>query len=149
VVNPGDEAVLWECALQLLRSRAASTEVVLSGGRSVQVRCEPVLDGGVVTAAVLRLQPMSSLAPIGATRHRNRTYGWESLTDTERSVADLVAQGLTNRQVAARMFLSPHTIDFHLRQIFRKLDIGSRVDLTRQVVERDSGEVPDARPVTI
>jgi DNA-binding CsgD family transcriptional regulator/tetratricopeptide (TPR) repeat protein len=75
--------------------------------------------------------------------------GWESLTDTERSVADLVAQGLTNRQVAGRMFLSPHTIDFHLRQIFRKLDIGSRVDLTRQVVERDSGEVPDARTVSI
>jgi DNA-binding CsgD family transcriptional regulator len=75
--------------------------------------------------------------------------GWESLTDTEHNVADLVAQGLTNRQVAGRMFLSPHTIDFHLRQIFRKLDISSRVDLTRQVVERDSGEVPDARSVSV
>ncbi|MDQ1490445.1 MAG: hypothetical protein QOJ23_2959, partial [Actinomycetota bacterium] len=70
------------------------------------------------------------------------------LTDTERSVADLVAQGLTNRQVAGRMFLSPHTIDFHLRQIFRKLDIGSRVELTRQVVERDSTETTEARTLT-
>jgi DNA-binding CsgD family transcriptional regulator len=72
--------------------------------------------------------------------------GWESLTDTECSVADLVAQGLTNRQVAVRMFLSPHTIDFHLRQMFRKLDIGSRVDLTRLVVERDSEETPRPHP---
>jgi DNA-binding CsgD family transcriptional regulator len=75
--------------------------------------------------------------------------GWESLTDTEHSVAGLVAEGLTNRQVAGRMFLSPHTIDFHLRQIFRKLDIGSRVELTRQVVERDSEGVPEPSAVPV
>jgi DNA-binding CsgD family transcriptional regulator len=46
------------------------------------------------------------------------------------------------------MFLSPHTIDFHLRQIFRKLDIGSRVELTRQVVERDSTETAEVPPAT-
>ena len=61
--------------------------------------------------------------------------GWGSLTDTERTVAGLVAEGLTNPQVAARMFLSRHTVDFHLRQIFRKLQVASRVELTRQVVE--------------
>jgi DNA-binding CsgD family transcriptional regulator/tetratricopeptide (TPR) repeat protein len=55
--------------------------------------------------------------------------GWDSLTDTERSVATLVVQGLTNREVAAQMFISPHTVKFHLRQVFRKLDIGSRVEL--------------------
>ncbi|MEV0318204.1 AAA family ATPase [Streptomyces sp. NPDC050658] len=58
-------------------------------------------------------------------------FGWASLTATERSVAALVAQGLTNRQVATQMFLSPHTVGFHLRQIFRKLGIRSRVDLAR------------------
>ena len=61
--------------------------------------------------------------------------GWGSLTDTERTVAGLVAEGLTNPQVAARMFLSRHTVDFHLRQVFRKLQVASRVELTRQVVE--------------
>jgi len=61
--------------------------------------------------------------------------GWGSLTDTERTVAVLVAEGLTNPQVAARMFVSRHTVDFHLRQIFRKLQVASRVELTRQVVE--------------
>jgi ATP/maltotriose-dependent transcriptional regulator MalT len=57
--------------------------------------------------------------------------GWASLTDTERAIAALVAQGLTNPQVATRMFISPHTVKFHLRQIFRKLKIGSRVELAR------------------
>jgi DNA-binding NarL/FixJ family response regulator len=51
-------------------------------------------------------------------------------------VAGLVALGLTNRQVGERMFLSRHTIDFHLRQIFRKLQVESRVELTRMTIEQ-------------
>ena len=70
-------------------------------------------------------------------RRANRpAWGWESLTDSERVVGDLVAEGLTNRQVAERMFVSRHTVDFHLRQIFRKLGITSRVELTRVLLER-------------
>ncbi|MFJ2178441.1 LuxR C-terminal-related transcriptional regulator [Streptomyces sp. NPDC087851] len=59
--------------------------------------------------------------------------GWDSLTSTEAKVARLVAQGLTNRQVASELFISRHTVGFHLRQIYRKLDIQSRVDLARIV----------------
>jgi DNA-binding CsgD family transcriptional regulator len=59
------------------------------------------------------------------------TSGWASLTETEQTVARLVAQGLTNRKVAGQMFVSPHTVGFHLRQIFRKLGVRSRVDLLR------------------
>jgi DNA-binding CsgD family transcriptional regulator len=55
--------------------------------------------------------------------------GWASLTETEQKVAHLVAQWLTNREVADRLFLSPHTVDSHLRQIFRKLEIRSRREL--------------------
>ncbi|MCW3035804.1 MAG: hypothetical protein JWM17_1116 [Actinobacteria bacterium] len=73
-------------------------------------------------------------------RAARRVFGWASLTDTERRVANLVAEGLTNRQVGERMFLSRHTIDFHLRQIHRKLDITSRVDLTRLVLEHEYEE---------
>jgi DNA-binding CsgD family transcriptional regulator len=56
---------------------------------------------------------------------------WSHLTPTQRLVAELAADGLTNRSVAERLFLSPHTVDFHLRQIYRKLGVSSRLELAR------------------
>jgi DNA-binding CsgD family transcriptional regulator len=61
--------------------------------------------------------------------------GWESLTDAELEVARLAAAGYTNRGIADRLFVSPHTVNTHLRHVFDKLDIRSRVDLTR-IAER-------------
>ncbi|HET9967922.1 MAG TPA: AAA family ATPase, partial [Streptosporangiaceae bacterium] len=52
---------------------------------------------------------------------RRPVTGWESLTDAERATSELVAQGLNNRQVAGRMYVSVHTVAFYMRQIFRKL----------------------------
>jgi DNA-binding CsgD family transcriptional regulator/tetratricopeptide (TPR) repeat protein len=65
------------------------------------------------------------------TKSTRPTTGWPSLTDAETAVAELVAQGLTNRVVAQRLYLSPHTVSMHLRHIFTKLDINTRVELTR------------------
>jgi DNA-binding CsgD family transcriptional regulator len=62
--------------------------------------------------------------------------GWNSLTATERSACELISQGLTNQQAADQMFISVHTVAFHLRQVFRKLGISSRVELTRMAVEQ-------------
>ena len=59
--------------------------------------------------------------------------GWASMTDSELAVTKLVAQGLTNREVAERLFVSQHTVSGHLRHVFEKLDINSRVELTRLV----------------
>jgi DNA-binding CsgD family transcriptional regulator len=72
--------------------------------------------------------------------------GWTSLTDTERAVSDLVAKGLTNQQIATEMFLSTHTVAFHLRQVFRKLDISSRVDLARVFTEQAQLASPATGP---
>lgn len=52
-----------------------------------------------------------------------------ALTTAELAVARLVADGRTNREVADRLFLSPHTVNSHLRHVFTKLGINSRVDL--------------------
>lgn len=57
------------------------------------------------------------------------------LTRTERTVASLVSQGLTNRQIAEQLFVSPRTVDAHLAHIFRKLDIGSRARLAALMVD--------------
>jgi DNA-binding CsgD family transcriptional regulator len=62
--------------------------------------------------------------------------GWDSLTETEQAVARLVAEGLSNSQAAARMYISTHTVAHHLRQAFRKLSIASRVELARVVIEQ-------------
>jgi len=64
--------------------------------------------------------------------------GWGAMTDSELAVARLVAQGLTNREVAERLFVSPHTVSSHLRSIFVKLDVNSRLALARIAAEHDT-----------
>jgi DNA-binding CsgD family transcriptional regulator len=59
--------------------------------------------------------------------------GWASLTPSELDVVRLVAEGMTNRAVAEKMFLSTHTISTHLRHAFAKLDINSRAELTHMI----------------
>jgi DNA-binding CsgD family transcriptional regulator len=63
--------------------------------------------------------------------------GLAGLTPTEREVVRLVAEGRTNSQVATRMFVSPHTVNTHLRNAFSKLGVRSRVELARLVAEED------------
>jgi DNA-binding CsgD family transcriptional regulator len=57
--------------------------------------------------------------------------GWEALTSAEAAVAQLASEGKTNREIAETLFLSPHTVNTHLRHIFDKLGVNSRVSLTR------------------
>jgi DNA-binding CsgD family transcriptional regulator len=74
-------------------------------------------------------------------KHADRpASGWGSLTDTEHRIADLVAQGLSNHEVASRVFLSSHTVAFHLRHVFWKLGISSRVQLARMAAEEAAGK---------
>lgn len=75
------------------------------------------------------------------------TSGLAALNDIERKVAQLVSQGLTNQQIAGQVYRSPHTINYHLRQIFRKLDIHSRVELARLTL-RAEDDGPDAIEAT-
>jgi DNA-binding CsgD family transcriptional regulator len=61
--------------------------------------------------------------------------GWGSLTESELNVVQRVAEGLTNREVARQLFVSPHTVNSHLRHVFTKLGINSRVELARLASE--------------
>jgi DNA-binding CsgD family transcriptional regulator len=86
--------------------------------------------------ARLRRMGVSARRPSGT---RRATFGWSSLTDTERRIVNLVVNGLTNRETAERLYLSRYTVDFHLRHIFCKLNVSSRVQLTRKVLEDQIG----------
>jgi len=59
--------------------------------------------------------------------------GWASLTPAEQAVADLVADGLTNPQIGARLYISRRTVQTHLVHVFAKLDIASRAQLAAKV----------------
>ncbi|MBA3369682.1 MAG: AAA family ATPase [Geodermatophilaceae bacterium] len=84
------------------------------------------------TGAVLRRLGVR----LGSHASRRRpTQGWASLTPTERAVSQLVAEGLTNREVGKRLYMSPHTVNTHLRHVFVKLSVSTRAGLAARVPE--------------
>jgi DNA-binding CsgD family transcriptional regulator len=93
--------------------------------------------GAVADAARLR----GRLRALGVRRRlvaaARPATGWAGLSDSEAGVGRLVVQGLTNRQVASQLFVSQHTVDAHLRKVFAKLGVRSRLELTRLVDARE------------
>ena len=70
---------------------------------------------------------------------RKRTlHTREDLTPQERQIAQLACEGLSNPEIGARLFLSPRTVEWHLRKVFTKLGIGSRRDLAQALPSRDA-----------
>jgi DNA-binding CsgD family transcriptional regulator len=111
------------------RVKSGSTETgidTLGRALTMYAQCGAAWDAGRVRSR-LRAQGVRRRL---VTPEREET-GWAAMTDSELVVARLVAQGLTNREVAEQLFVSPHTVSSHLRRVFAKLDINSRVELTR------------------
>jgi DNA-binding CsgD family transcriptional regulator len=81
----------------------------------------------------------AELRATGETARKRDPSTLDQLTAQEVQIAQLVAQGRTNRDVAGQLFLSPRTIDYHLRNVFRKLDITSRTELARIDLAQASG----------
>jgi DNA-binding CsgD family transcriptional regulator len=125
-----DERLLRDLAVRM--GNGDVIDGLLSGGKAVTVRAERLRMAPSLTAALLRLTPIADVS-YGT---RRAAFGWKSLTSTELAVVESVAEGLTNQQAGERLFMSRHTVDFHLRSVFRKLDVRSRVDLARLVAAR-------------
>jgi DNA-binding CsgD family transcriptional regulator len=138
--------MLWDWARRAIAcGKTEAVQLRLSRGISATARCERVDVAGDAVGALIRLDAQSQAssgerAARGKKRVRRQTFGWASLTAAQLGVAELVSGGLTNGQIAARLYLSPHTIDFHLREIFAKLTIESRVELARIVSEHAADE---------
>ncbi|MEO9202252.1 MAG: LuxR C-terminal-related transcriptional regulator [Mycobacterium sp.] len=66
------------------------------------------------------------------TEHCRPVSGWASLTPAERNVAHLIAEGLRNRDIAAKLVVSTRTVESHLTHIYTKLGLSSRVQLAQE-----------------
>jgi DNA-binding CsgD family transcriptional regulator len=81
-------------------------------------------------ATALALQAETELAITGARRRGESLWGPEALTPSERRVAELAIEGLTTREMAESLFVTPKTVEFHLRHIYQKLGVNSRDKLS-------------------
>ncbi len=129
IVQPPDARLVWEQVTRALANDCLeASELVLRDGESMVMRCEPVYDGGTLVGALVQLRPVREPRS-GPSRLGPSTASWKGLTDTEQSVAALATVGLTNREIGERLFMSRYTVDTHLRSIYRKLGVNSRVAL--------------------
>ena len=82
-------------------------------------------------AALWAERAEAELRASGETVRKRAVPAADQLTPQELQVAGLVTEGLTNKEIAAQLFLSPRTVDYHLRKVFTKLGIASRSELIR------------------
>ena len=82
------------------------------------------------------------LQATGETVSKRRTQARDDLTAQERQIAGLARDGLSNPEIGARLFLSPRTVEWHLRKVFAKLGISSRRELANVLQVSDSEYSP-------
>ncbi|MEU7867602.1 helix-turn-helix transcriptional regulator [Dactylosporangium sp. NPDC049140] len=136
-IGPGfgvlDLARLMRCGTAHL---LAGLDEALDSGLLVSVDDRLMFSHALVHAAVAEslCRPAAAalraeLATLLTTPPPLPTTGWEALTEQERQIAVLVGRALTNQQIATRIGRSRHTVNYHLRRIFHKLGIASRIEL--------------------
>ena len=89
-------------------------------------------DAAWAEGAALSTEEAIAYAQRGRGERRRPTSGWGSLTPTERQVVQLVSEGLANNDIAARLFVSPRTVQSHLTHVYTKLGLSSRVQLVQE-----------------
>ncbi len=123
--NPFDLArtqLLYGELLRRLRRRSDAREHLRSALRNFER----------LGAARWADRAQNELRATGETARRRDPSTLGELTPQEQQIARLVAEGSSNKEVAAQLFLSPRTVEYHLRKVFQKLGIASRAELIRQ-----------------
>ena len=102
------------------------------GRRGVDSRERPASNGAEAFAELARRE----LQATGETARRRTDDKRGVLTPQEAQIARLAQEGLSNPEIGAQLFISPRTVQYHLRKVFRKLDITSRSQLGRLPTNR-------------
>ncbi len=89
-------------------------------------------DSAWAEGAALSTEEAIAYAQRGRGQRKRPASGWASLTPTELDVVRLVSEGLTNNDIAARLFVSPRTVQTHLTHVYTKLGLTSRVQLVQE-----------------
>ncbi|WP_006247018.1 LuxR family transcriptional regulator [Mycolicibacterium tusciae] len=97
---------------------------------------EQDFDAAWAEGSALSIQEAIAYAQRGRGERKRASSGWASLTRAELDVVRLVSEGLGNKDVAARLFVSPRTVQAHLTHIYTKLGLTSRVQLAQEAVRR-------------
>jgi len=106
--------------------------------RQARAHLRPALDAFErLGAGAWAERARDELRASGETARKRSPSAIDQLTPQELQITRLVSEGATNKQVAARLFLSPRTIDYHLRKIYTKLGITPRAELIRGGAERE------------
>jgi DNA-binding NarL/FixJ family response regulator len=97
---------------------------------------ETEFDAAWAEGVALSTEEAVAYARRGRGERRRPTSGWESLTPTERDVVRHAAEGLGNKDIAERLFISPRTVQTHLTHVYSKLGLTSRIQLVQEAARR-------------
>ena len=131
---------------ELARTQLAAGEIERRARQKRAVR--ELLEPALATFEQLGAQPYAERTRAALARLGVRGAPTDGLSETERRVATLAADGLTNRQIAAAVFLSEKTVEGNLSRVYAKLQIRSRVELARALERQPAGvqeNAPDVR----
>jgi DNA-binding CsgD family transcriptional regulator len=93
---------------------------------------EKDFDAAWAEGAALSTEDAIGYAQRGHGERKRSASGWASLTQAELDVVRLVSQGLPNKDIATRLFVSPRTVQAHLTHVYTKLGLTSRVQLVQE-----------------
>ena len=130
---------------ELARSRLLYGEWLRRAGRRVDARGQLRTAHEMFTrmgAAAFAERARRELSATGETARRRTDDTLDQLTTQESQVARLAAQGHTNPEIGALLFISPRTVEYHLHKVYPKLGISSRRELRRALPEAEDAAVP-------
>ncbi|MGZ6779246.1 MAG: response regulator transcription factor, partial [Mycobacterium sp.] len=123
-------------AMDVVRWPVYSIGYDVSVGAARETLGDSDFDAAWCEGAALSTEEAIGYARRGRGQRKRPASGWESLTPTERDVVRHAAEGLGNKDIAERLFISPRTVQTHLTHVYAKLGLASRIQLIQEAARR-------------